>query len=51
MVLYTSFTISDILENDFETFIGVFNSTDEEHESVSNDEPVVMSLGDFMNKL
>lgn len=52
LVVNTGFTVSDILDNDFETIVGVINSNDDDSEaSLVEEETEVMSLGDFMNKL
>ncbi|WP_256211134.1 hypothetical protein [Lactococcus garvieae] len=47
----TNFTASDILDNDFETIIGVINVNDGSEKENMKEELEVMSLGDFMNKL
>lgn len=47
----TNFTASDILDNDFDTIIGVINVNDGSEKENIKEEPEVMSLGDFMNKL
>ncbi|TNU78247.1 hypothetical protein FIB48_09430 [Lactococcus lactis subsp. lactis] len=52
LVVNTGFTVSDILDNDFDTIIGVVNSGESEpEEKMVEEENEVMSLGDFMNKL
>lgn len=47
----TNFTASDILDNDFDTIIGVINAKESIEKETLKEEPEVMSLGDFMNKL
>ncbi|PCR98994.1 hypothetical protein [Lactococcus fujiensis] len=49
MVVNTSFTVSDILENDFETVLGVINSKGDDEPNEEKDQ--VMSLGDFMKSI
>ncbi len=49
MVVGTNFTVSDVLDNDFETIMGIINPGSVENKSV--EEPEVMSLGDFMSTL
>lgn len=45
-------TVSDILGNDFETVMGIINSSNKAaEESVVEEKPGVMSLGDFMKIL
>jgi hypothetical protein len=50
--LNSNFTASDILDNDFDTIIGVINAdVDAKEENVTEEESEVMSLADFMNKI
>ncbi|WP_285120204.1 hypothetical protein [Lactococcus petauri] len=51
MVLNSNFTASDILDNDFDTIIGVINADVDKKEDVTEDVSEVMSLADFMNKI
>ncbi|MFC4652634.1 hypothetical protein ACFO26_06895 [Lactococcus nasutitermitis] len=44
----SGFTVSDILENDFETIVSIISA---KHQEQAEEKEEAMSLGDFMKKL